>query len=235
MPFTRAWDETFPPDTQAANQLGLDIRQEKTDTRERIVAFAAGRLADRETPEAVFGDVNKGVLFFSLDEGRVYRWNGAAWVDVTSSVGGSLVIKNIVPVTIVNPNINSVGMSLVIPANTLQVGDLVEISTAAYHSVGAVSAGLKIRFGGVSLSGGGNMGNFQASTGALEIFATIVVLGAASQVSYARSNFGGFVTQGTHLALAADITTPITVDLIFSPGDGAGTYVFDWIYAKILK
>ena len=84
MAFSRAWDETFPPDTQVANLLGQDIRNFKTDIRERLVAFAAGPIADQPTPDAVFGSANDGVMYFATDTGHVFRWNGSAWVDITT-------------------------------------------------------------------------------------------------------------------------------------------------------
>lgn len=97
MAFTRAWDEVFPPDTQNANLLGQDVRQFKQDIRERLAAFGAGVIASRETPEAAFGDANKGVLYYATDENKLYRWNGSAWILVkdigalaTISVGGAI-------------------------------------------------------------------------------------------------------------------------------------------------
>lgn len=92
MAFTRDWDETFPPDTQAANLLGQDIRDFKTDIRERVAALS-GTIANRPavgdmiTGWGAYG--GNGMLYFSTDEGKVYQWSGAAWVDVTTSIGSS--------------------------------------------------------------------------------------------------------------------------------------------------
>lgn len=88
--FDHPWDITQPPDTQLANLLGQDIRNLKDDIMQRI-AILAGNIADRPTPETVnatWGGTTYGLLFFSLDENKVYRWNGAAWLDVTAQIGG---------------------------------------------------------------------------------------------------------------------------------------------------
>lgn len=84
MAFTRPWDNAIPADTQAANLLGQNIRRDKEDTAERIRAFGAGKIANRETPEADFGNANIGVIFWAEDEGKVYRWNGTTWVLVAT-------------------------------------------------------------------------------------------------------------------------------------------------------
>lgn len=79
MAFTNTWDNTFPPDTQAANQLGADIRNMKTDVQQRMAAIS-GLDANKPAFEAGFA----GVLFFATDTGRIYTWTGAAWTDVTT-------------------------------------------------------------------------------------------------------------------------------------------------------
>lgn len=91
MPFAHVWDITQPPDTQPANLLGQDDRDIKQDTMERIAAIS-GLLADRPTWEVTSPSVNWiGVLYFTTDTAQVFRWGGAAWVDVTGTVGsGSL-------------------------------------------------------------------------------------------------------------------------------------------------
>jgi len=121
MPYTHSWDETQPPDTQAANLLGQDIRDLKTDVRERITSFGAGTLANRPTPESVW----VGALYFATDTGRLYRWGGSSWTDVTSSFFlNQIVLTDTAVVTI-----SSFGdaNSVTIQANTLWVGALVDV------------------------------------------------------------------------------------------------------------
>lgn len=92
MAFTRDWDETFPPDTQPANLLGQDIRDLKTDIRERIAAIS-GPIANRPAVGDMitnWGDYGaNGFLYFATDTGAVYQWSGSAWVDVTATIASS--------------------------------------------------------------------------------------------------------------------------------------------------
>jgi len=108
MAFSRNWDETFPPDTQAANLLGQDIRDFKEDIRERVAAISgtfASRPAvgDMITGWGAYG--GNGMLYFATDSGAVYQWNGAAWVDVTTTIGSS--------------RIPTVGGSIIAPASAI--------------------------------------------------------------------------------------------------------------------
>jgi hypothetical protein len=91
--FTNVWDTTYPPDTQLANLLGQDLRNLRTDIMQRL-SLLSGTLANRPTPEivnATWGGAGFGLLYFSTDTKQIFQWNGAAWVDVTSSIGTSIV------------------------------------------------------------------------------------------------------------------------------------------------
>lgn len=88
--FTNVWDNTFPPDTQQANQLGLDLRNFRTDVQQRH-ALLSGTLANQPTNlEAGFGGVGYGTPFFATDNGQVYQWNGATWNIVGSIAVASM-------------------------------------------------------------------------------------------------------------------------------------------------
>lgn len=90
--FDRAWDETFPPDTQLANLLGQDIRNFKTDIRERL-SLLSGTFANRPSNmDAIYGGAGFGILYFSTDTQQLFQWNGAAWVQIpfTGSVVASV-------------------------------------------------------------------------------------------------------------------------------------------------
>jgi hypothetical protein len=85
--FDHAWDLTQPPDTQLLNQGALDFRNLKDDIMQRL-SLLSGTLANRPTPEivnATWGGSGFGLLYFSTDNGKIYQWSGAAWVDVTTS------------------------------------------------------------------------------------------------------------------------------------------------------
>lgn len=80
--FDRAWDETFPPDTQLANLLGQDIRNFKTDIRERL-SLLSGTFANRPANmDAIYGGSGFGILYFATDTQQLFQWNGAAWVQI---------------------------------------------------------------------------------------------------------------------------------------------------------
>lgn len=84
MPFSNAWDETFPADTQLAKLGAQDMRTIQLNVRERISAFASGLAAARPTPEAVFA----GVMYLATDTNKLYQWTGAVWNDITSVIAG---------------------------------------------------------------------------------------------------------------------------------------------------
>lgn len=125
MPISNVFDNTFPPDTQQANQLGVDIRTFKLDIQQRLGAIS-DILANRWNPGA---DVQPtqwtGVLFFATDTQQVFRWSGAAWVDVSTSFSTVSHLTDLVVHTLSG---SGVGSSVVIPANFLQIGSVVDIT-----------------------------------------------------------------------------------------------------------
>lgn len=181
MPFTNTWSEIVPADTQAAALLANNIRNLKTDLRQRMVAFAAGPIASRETPEAIFGTSTTGVLFFSTDESKVYRWNGAAWLDVTNLILGSVIgdYSDIVPVVVTNPGAPTNGVDVTIPAASLLVGSIIEIVALVRITAGTGVAAQTLVFGAtvigsVVLVAGGDT---------CLMYAQVQVTGAATQKS----------------------------------------------------
>lgn len=85
--FTNVWDTTFPPDTQAANLLGQDLRNVRTDVMQRL-SLLSGTLANRPTPETVnatWGGAGFGLLYFATDTAQIFQWNGAVWVNITTT------------------------------------------------------------------------------------------------------------------------------------------------------
>ena len=150
--FDHAWDITQPPDTQLANLLGLDIRNLKDDIMQRF-AILSGNIADRptlETVNATWGGTTNGVLFFSLDEGKVYRWNGSAWVDVTAMIGGGGGGGLTLQTNGVNNTIQNI-LNLVAGAGvTLTAGGAGDVTIAASGGGGVPIAGFDVKnLGGV--------------------------------------------------------------------------------------
>ncbi len=135
MAFTNPWDVTIPPDTQPANQLGLDIRNLKTDVMERVSALS-GTFANRPAPEIVNANWT-GLLYFALDTSQVFQWSGAAWVEVTTSIGSSGAnIKDYDDYTVKNfaavapAVIRTINLPPAAVQSALVVGSIVEIETA---------------------------------------------------------------------------------------------------------
>jgi len=169
--FDRAWDETFPPDTQAANLLGQDIRNFKIDIRERL-ALLSGIFANRPSNmDAVFGGANYGIIYFATDTSQIFQWNGAAWTEVTQLFTG-VRLSATVPVATGGAGVD--GQSLVIPANMLAVGSVVTI-TARVSFGGANSFG--IFFGATRLFQ--DVGDANSNLGTYTC--TVIVTGAAAQ------------------------------------------------------
>lgn len=150
MAYTRAWDETQPPDTQLANLLGQDIRQLEQNLSERISSFGAGLLASRPTPEAVWGNANFGVMYFATDTSQVFRWTGAAWSDIT----GFLFNRSFTDVTAVavqNGTLNTVN----IPASACQIGSIVRITAFGQCPINGITGAdglFSLKFGATAVS-----------------------------------------------------------------------------------
>lgn len=132
--FTTAWDNTFPPDTQAANQLGLDLRTFRTDVQQRM-SLLSGILANRPTNmDATFGGAGYGILFFATDTNQIFQWNGAAWVEVTASFNPGGRLSTLAPV--VTNGAGQDGLVLTIPAGSLFVGSVIRVALAVTVSAG---------------------------------------------------------------------------------------------------
>jgi hypothetical protein len=126
MPYTRAWDETFPPDTQAAKLLGQDIREFKEDVSERLASFGTGTLANRPTPEAVFGIAGNGVLYYAHDVGVLFQWDGAGWTAV--KYDGTFSDPTVA--TLVTPTVETPTNTATVPAGSIAYGARIDIYTA---------------------------------------------------------------------------------------------------------
>jgi hypothetical protein len=177
--FDRAFDETFPPDTQLANLLGQDLRNLKTDLRERF-ALLAGTFANRPTNmDAAFGGAGYGVLYFTTDTGVIYQWNGAAWVAV--AIQGALVVASV-------DALNQAASIASTNIYTSVVGGVHELSTDMLCSVAGTgnivatftwNNGLKVNtFSPSQFNFGGTLGSEQLGT------AFSFYLGAGQTLSY---------------------------------------------------
>lgn len=204
--FDNAWSNTFPPDTQAANLLGADLRAFRTDVQQRL-SLLSGTLANRPANmDATFGGAANGILFFATDTGQIFQWNGAAWVDVTANVVGGKV-SNGVPV---NTSAALDGIIATIPANSLKAGSIVEVTAFIANSDQNT---VSLFFGATGI------GNFKgaAGTSILTIKATILCLSGIAAIATSIAGFGtgvpgvGSGAAGGAAALVIDVTQPINV------------------------
>ena len=112
--FSNVWDTTFPADTQAANLLGQDLRNFRTDVMQRM-SLLSGTLANRPTPETVnatWGGVGFGLLYFATDTAQIFQWSGAVWTDITANFYTPVVAK----VNLTAQQANIALTNLIIPA-----------------------------------------------------------------------------------------------------------------------
>lgn len=231
MAFTRPWDDTFPPDTQQANLLGQDIRRDKEDTAERIRAFGAGKIANRETPETDFGNANIGALFFAEDEGKLYRWNGTAWllVSINRQFADSSTI------TIVDPAVDTDGNSITIPAAFLVAGAVIDIFARWRRTVGASVRVQQLLFGSTVIAD-----SITFSVNDFAVRAKLLVVGAASQrgiglVDAGTPGSGSAGQHQSHPDPTEAIVSAITVkSQVVSSVDPTTTWVHDLLVVKIL-
>jgi hypothetical protein len=146
--FDHVWDITQPPDTQAANLLGQDIRNLKDDIMQRL-SLLSGTTANRPAPEtinATWGGAGYGLLYFATDTGIVYQWNGASWNSLTVPFGTSK-FSDTSLANIVNPITSTV-------INTVNVpGSFNAGSIAKMHCSGQLTIGIGNPTLGYSING----------------------------------------------------------------------------------
>jgi len=181
--FTNVWDITQPFDTELANLLGQNIRDLKDDIMQRM-SLLSGVLANRPTPETVdatWGGSGFGILFFATDTGQVFQWNGAAWVSISVA---SAKFSDLVVHTSINPTTGTIiGSSLTIPANTMQVGSIIEVSARMSWGpdTGATTINPFLRLGGTTITLPVNLLN---TNGSLVIKAYFSITGLNSEIGF---------------------------------------------------
>ena len=157
MAFTNVWDNTAPADTQAANQLGADIRGLKTDIQERMKFV--GNDSDKPTLELAFA----GMIYMAVDTHKLYSWSGTVWTDITtdvfdvSSVSGGL--------TVVDGGLTVTAGGLLVSAGLAEFDDKIKVG----GGVSADGSGLKHARKSITIpiSSGGQ--NYQAGQAAVQV------------------------------------------------------------------
>ena len=140
MAYTDVWDVTAPLDSQAAAQGAADFRATKLDVMQRIASFGAGLFVNRPTPETTGATADwTGVMYWATDTKQVFRWNGAAWVDISTSTpsGSSVHFSDLTLGNLVNPggasSINTVTVPGSFAAGTVAK---IQVSGAVLFSAG---------------------------------------------------------------------------------------------------
>lgn len=154
MAYTNVWTTAAPLDTQAANQGAVDFRATKLDVMQRIASFGAGLLAARPTPEATSASADwTGVMYWATDTKQTFRWNGASWDDISTSlpiitpVLPQVVPKrfsNVTPVTVTDDGAAHNGQLIVLPANAMTQFGIAMISGRAVIASGQTNPFSKI-------------------------------------------------------------------------------------------
>jgi hypothetical protein len=173
MAFTNVFDNTQPPDTQAANLLGQDIRNFKVDIQQRVAAMS-GLDANKPTfnldaqPTAW-----NGCLYFATDTGKIYQFGGGTtWTDITSRFYQSSAFQSQVSL---------------IPGGLLNVGSRVNIMTAIQGSSGP----LTVTIGGVALPAVNCNANLSTAVAEFDL----IVNAANSLVGIATFRNAGVINQ----------------------------------------
>lgn len=241
--FDRAWDETFPPDTQLANLLGQDIRNFKTDIRERL-GLLSGTFANRPSNmDAVYGGSGYGILYFSTDTSQIFQWNGAAWVDVSASISPLKLVNN----TVVNftlPTVAADAQTISIPANTLQVGSVVDVVARVKIYSGSSNPSnnvCSVYFGATRIAAAtfsAFSGTF-ATTEFVHFFGTVHVVGASSQRQVATTNNDAVIQASgpfpTNLDPTEAISGAIVVKTRLDQAQNNMTMDFDMLSIRIFR
>lgn len=151
MAFSNVWDTTQPPDTQPANQLGLDLRNLKTDIMQRMGAIS-GLLVNRPVPETVNADWT-GLLYFATDTGQVFQWSNiaAAWTDITIAFGTGVIARNFGTFIHTGDSTEDVIYTFPIAAGLLGTNGAIRLRVAL--ATGALSGGcsIRVKLGGVNV------------------------------------------------------------------------------------
>jgi hypothetical protein len=219
---TNTWDETLPADTQAANLLGADLRGLKLDVQERM-ALISGLAAGIWNPGADAQPLKwTGLLYFATDTGKLFQWSGAAWVDVTANFF-SKTTSTLFDASIITTSINTTGIA--IPANTLAVGSIIDLTAAFSFNNGAGQAfyGLGINGTSVGQNAASPVNPVQTSFGLINVDILVTAIGAAGSMTATLTSQSGPINSIIGSALnnakiAVDTTNIITIQLGLATG-----------------
>lgn len=134
MAFTNTYDTTFPPETAAANQLGVFLRNFKTDIQERMSAISG---PDTQRP-AYSQDAQpanwNGRIYWATDTGNLYQFNNPGFTNIRSRFLTRQVITDQRQQNIFNPLqtiVSTISLPVLQPASRLRVSATVQVVAIA--------------------------------------------------------------------------------------------------------
>lgn len=246
MAFTQTWDETVPSNTIVASTYDDALHDFARDARERIIAGAAGPIASRIDFDGVFGASTTGVLYFSTDEAKLYRWNGTVWVDVTLLLLGDYILDfrdNIQQMHTNQPISPFQTQSVILPAGTMTQLSIVEVSASVRLTAGSLAVGISI-VADTNSDGVFDMGivpsvSFVFGTppdremffrGYL-VFSPVI---AARFPFTTRQNSGGVDTVLTYITQGPDPTVRWVIAMRQTNG-GSSSLIYDYLNVRVRK
>jgi hypothetical protein len=238
MPFpptpTNVWDITQPQDTELANLLGQNLRDLKNDIMQRM-ALLSGVLASRPTPETVnatWGGAGFGLIFISTDTNQIFQWNGAAWVDITGSISGSLLDAQANKALIAGTGVALQMYNYTLPANSIGVlkGIRVKASWLSNHT------GINSVFS-LNLNGTVIQSLNSASSGQFAVEHTILRSGAgisdATKNGFFVDGSGTIIWTTTLSGFPIDWTANQTLEVTFNGAPTSNVTPIQWIVERL--
>jgi hypothetical protein len=242
MAFTNVWDTTQPPDSQLANQLGLDLRNFRLDVQQRM-----GSLSGLDAAKPNFaGDAQpanwNGMLFFATDTGKIYQFVNPAWTDVTGSLKApsGVLYKNTTPV--VHTGTTSIDTIYTTAIPILTTTSILRITFSfVINTQGVVGATLNILLGATilgQLSYVNNVMNNTVVSSVLHIFNanSLVVQSADMSNSYRGADgVNGIInTSGAGIAGAVNTAVASSVTLQLQNGVNSDQQTFRRFMVELL-
>jgi hypothetical protein len=230
MAFTNIYDNSFPPDTQLANLLGLDLRNLRLDVQERMGAISG--LDASKPPFGTDAQPTKwnGVLFFATDTGNIYQWNNPAWTNVTSNfTTKSAALKAVNQVVHTGTTTLDTIYTLTVPANVIGVTGRVRM-TLQFNEILTTTDSMIISFGSTTIA------SFSLNNTFFPGYCRISIEGGNTGVTNAQRWDGwvSFSKTGSTIPLmntetgAVDTTSPVVVTIQFQNGNSSSSQTFDF-------
>lgn len=243
MGFTNVFDITQPPDTQLANQLGLDLRNLALNIQQRM-AVISGLSTGMPDFAADAQPANwNGVLFFATDNGHIYQFNNPNWTDITTDFLTYASATTPANEVLASPNGAAGAMTprklveadlpilyffeaaattdVVIPANTLQVGSRIDIYMGSLTGAGS-GVPNQLTVGPTTVNGAASQGI--AAAGCITADLCCVVAGATGvlQGTYQGYQLGNSIGPAFFETTPFDMTNPFNIVGVQGVGNTIG-------------